>query len=640
MKIMRNLAAACCLALMAMNVPASAMELVEPPELASQVAAGTLPPIGTRLPDPPMVVDLGGADRSVGNYGGSIRMLMSRQKDIRYMVVYGYARLVGYNRDLELVPDIAESVEVEDQRIFTFRLRKGHRWSDGHPFTAEDFRYYWEDVANNPDLSKSGPPKVMIVDGQPPRFEILDERTIRYSWPSPNPYFLPALAGASPLFIYRPAHYLKQFHASYVDPQKMQEMVTEASARVWAGLHHEKDEQYRFDNIDLPTLQPWMGITRPPSERFVFRRNPFYHRVDAAGHQLPYIDEVVIAIADENLIPAKTGFGETDLQARYLRFDHYTFLKQSEKDKGYRVRLWPTALGAKVALYPNLTAADPVWQKLTRDVRFRRALSLGIDRQAINQVLYYGLARPSADTVLPESPLFDAEYATAWAAFDPDQANALLDELGLTRRGDGTRLLPDGRPMQIVIDTAGESTEESDVLELIKNSWAEIGIELFSKPSQREVFRNRVFSGAAIMSVWTGIENGLPTADMSPAELAPTDQTQLQWPKWGENFETMQSSGQAPDLPDAAELLRLNKAWRNAGDAETRRKVWHRMLKIRADQVYSIGTVNGVPQPIVVNEQLRNVPDAAVFSWEPGSLFGIYRPDTFWFDGDRRMGAQ
>ncbi len=614
--------------------------LVEPPALAPVVASGDLPPVEQRLPNPPRVADLDGKDRTIGKYGGSLRLLMARQKDIRLLVVYGYARLVGYNRDLELEPDILESVEVEDQRVFTLRLRENHRWSDGQPFTSEDFRYFWEDVANNEALSLFGPPRVMIVDGQSPRFEVLDERTIRYSWPTPNPYFLPALAGARPLFIYRPAHYLRRFHQRYADAQKLQAMIEEAGARNWAGLHHEMDEQYRFDNVDLPTLQPWVNTTRPPSERFIFHRNPYYHRIDSAGHQLPYIDEVVISIADANLIPAKTGFGESDLQAKYIRFDHYTFLKKGEKDKDFDVRLWPTASGAKVALYPNLTAADPVWREVLRDVRFRRALSLAIDRQAINQVLYFGLARPSADAILPESPLFEAEYQSTWAALDIDQANALLDDIGLARSDGGTRLLPDGRPLQIIADTAGESTEESDVLELVKSDWAQIGVELFTKPSQREVFRNRVFSGAAIMSVWSGLENGLPTADMSPAELAPTGQWQLQWSEWGEYFETAQASGLPPDMPVAKELLRLNKDWRFAKDSAQRRQVWREMLKLRADQVFSIGTVNGVPSPVVVNRQLRNVPEKAVFNWDPGAFFGIYRPDTFWFDGDRRTEAQ
>ncbi len=123
--------------------------------------------------------------------------------------------------DLEIVPDILERLDVEDGRVFTLHLRPGHKWSDGHPFTSEDFRYWFEDVAGNKELSMAGLPVVMMPHGEPPRFEVLDRETVRYTWERPNPLFLPALAGASPLFIYAPAHYLKQFHKKYADKEKL-----------------------------------------------------------------------------------------------------------------------------------------------------------------------------------------------------------------------------------------------------------------------------------------------------------------------------------------------------------------------------------------------------------------------------------
>jgi peptide/nickel transport system substrate-binding protein len=191
--------------------------------------------------------------------------------------------------------------------------------------------------------------------------------------------------------------------------------------------------------------------------------------------------------------------------------------------------------------------------------------------------------------------------------------------------------------MQIIIQTAGESTEESDVLELVKKYWKKVGVDLFTKPSQREVFRNRVYAGASVMSVWTGLENALVTAEMSPAELAPTMQTQLQWPKWGEHYETVEAAGQAPDMAIAQELLELNTAWRDAESPEARAAIWHRMLAIHADQVFSIGTVNGVPQPVVATKALRNVPEKGIYNWDPGAYFGIYKPDSFWFTEERRQ---
>ncbi len=390
---------------------------------------------------------------------------------------------------------------------------------------------------------------------------------------------------------------------------------------------------YNFDNPELPTLQPWMLTNAPPATRFMFARNPHFHRVDPEGQQLPYIDEVVLDVVADQLIPIKTGAGETDLQSRGLFFKHYTFLKESEERSKLATHLWPTATGAHLAIYPNLNAQDEVWRELFRDVRFRRALSLGIDRDEINQILYYGLGIGGNNTVLPRSPLYKPEYRDTWATFDPERANALLDEIGLTERSaDGLRLLPDGRPMELVVETAGEESEQSDILELVGEVWLNLGIKIHTRPSQREVFRNRIFSGETLMSIWYGLENGIPTAHMSPAEFAPTSQQQLQWPKWGQHHETKGQAGEAPDTPEAKELLELFEKWRQARSDEERRKIWDQILALYSDQVYSIALISGIMQPVAARTSLRNLPNEAVYNWEPGAQFGIYRPDTFWFD--------
>ena len=580
-------------------------------------------------PAEPSVVEITGGP---GEPGGELKSLVGGTRDTRLLVVYGYARLVGYDRDLELVPDIAKAVEVEDGRIFTFHLRDGHRWSDGAPFTTEDFRYWWQDVATNEQLSPVGPPRDLVVEDELPTVAILDELTVRYSWSKPNPFFLPALAGARPLFIYAPAHYLRQFHADYADPEELARLVAADRARDWAQLHGRRDDMYRFDNPDLPTLQPWVMQTRPPAVRFVAGRNPYYHRVDSVGQQLPYIDRVALEVVDERLIPVKTGAGETDLQARGLAFKDTTFLKQSEAHNDLKTKLWPTARGAHLALYPNLNAKDPVWRALFRDPRFRRALSLGINRDDINQTFYFGLGIGGNNSVLPASPLYEPEYRYAWTGFDPAAANRLLDEIGLDRRdGRGLRLLPDGRPMDLIVESAGESVEETDVMQLVIENWQQLGIRAYVKPLQRQVLRNRIFAGETLMAIWFGLENGIPSADMSPYEFAPTTQQQYQWPKWGQYYETSGQAGEPPDLLPAKLLLELYDAWRVSRTTEQRRAIWHSILEIYSEQVYSIGIIAGIPQPVVADEQLRNVPEEAIYNWEPGAQFGIYRPDTFWF---------
>jgi peptide/nickel transport system substrate-binding protein len=333
------------------------------------------------------------------------------------------------------------------------------------------------------------------------------------------------------------------------------------------------------------------------------------------------------------IIAAKTGGGESDLQARYLRFDNYAFLKKGAETHDYNVHLWPNGKGSQMTILPNLNVSDPVWRKVMQDVRVRRALSLGINRPEINEAIYFGLAQETANSVLPSSPLYKEEYALAWAEYDVDKANELLDSAGLDKRsGDGTRLLPDGREMVITVETAGESTEETDVLQLITEHWKELGISLFSKPTQRDILRRRITNGDTIMSVWQGLNRGLATADMNPEELAPVSPLQGVWPKWGQYYETKGVAGEPPSLPKVKKLSELYSAWRMAKSPEEQETIWHQMLSIFTDQVYTIGIVSGTLQPVVVNSRLHNVPKEGIYSFEPTAYFGHYLPDTFWFE--------
>lgn len=337
-------------------------------------------------------------------------------------------------------------------------------------------------------------------------------------------------------------------------------------------------------------------------------------------------------VVDKKIVPAKTGTGGSDLQARYLRFDNFTFLRKNGKRLDFNVNLWRIGKGAHMALYPNLNVKDPGWRALLRDVRFRRALSLAVHRREINRVMYFGQAIEGQNTVLPSSPLFDPAYQKAWADFDLDQANTLLDEMGLTNRNDrGIRKMPDGRPIEIVVETAGESTEESDVLQLVHDSWLRAGIKLHIKPSHRDVLRNRIYAGQTVMSLSSGLENGLATPESSPRELAPTRQRQYQWPQWGQFTETAGQAGASPDMPVAWKLLDLLGEWRNATTRRGRALVWRKMLSIYTDQVFTIGLIAGTLQPVVVSKRLRNVPEHGLYTWNPGAHFGIYEPDTFWF---------
>jgi len=620
-------------------LPAVAQPIVnESTFWAPEVSKGQMDPAVDRIPDVPLIVDLEAKGRQFGTQGGTLRTMVTRSKDVRQMVVYGYARLVGYDENYNLRPDILRDFEVEDGRIFTLRLRPGHRWSDGAPFTSEDFRYWWENVALNPELSPNGPPEVMRVGDSVGSMSFPDKYTVVVTFPSPNPKFLQSLAQAAPPFIFRPAHYLKQFHVDFNTPEAMAEMIDKKRVRGWAPLHNKMDNMYQFDNYELPTLQPWMPASTGRNSRRLFVRNPYYHRVDSRGTQLPYIDVVEMNIVGSGLVAAKSNAGESDLQARGLDFRDVSILKKGEADGGpYRTFLWSNGAASQIAIYPNLNFADPVWRKVMRDVRFRRALSLGIDRRMINRALYFGLGKEGGMTALSKSPFFDSANLTKWAIYDPDLANQMLDEMGLTgRTAAGIRLLPDGRPMEFVIETAGERQEVENALAIITDTWRDLGIKLIMRPLDRDILRNRVYSGVTMAAVWFGWDNGIPQPFTPPDYLAPTDQVFFAWPKWGQYYQTRGAAGEPVDIPAAQRLLDLNEAWRRTGKREERSRIWREMLAIHADQQFGIGVLSEAPQPVVVSDRLRNVPEYALWAWDPGAHFGVQRMDEFFFADDEQ----
>jgi len=615
--------------------------------LAGVAAASLLPrrAFAEDVPAPPaapFVADLAAHGRRLGKAGGTVRTLIAKARDVRYLSVYGYTRLVGYDAALDLRPDVLERVDVQGGR-FTFTLREGHRWSDGHPFTSEDFRYYWEDVANEKELSPEGPPAFFLVEGKPPQVEYPDPRTVRYTWDRPNPMFLPALAAPRDPLIYRPAHYLKPFHPRYVGKEAAEAAAKAQKLRSWAALHNRLDDNYELMNPDCPTLQAWVPRTRSPATRFAFERNRSYHRLDTAGTQLPYIDRIVMDVASSGLMVAKTNAGEADLMFRGLTMPDIPSLKEGEKVHRYRTNLWPVARGSEIALYPNLTTLDPAFRVLNRDIRFRHALSLAVDRRTLNNTLLFGLGTEGNDTVVADSPLFSPELRTLNATYDPAQAIRLLDEAGLDRRdGTGIRVMADGRPLEIVVESDGEAGEILDALTLIAEFWREVGIRLVAKPQERSNLRRRSLGGLTVMVAAQGLDLAVPTAIMPPTELSPAQPDHYSWPRWSLNVESHGRSGEACDLPEVQRLIDLDRQWRDTDDAGKQAAIWREMLMNHARNTWVIGTVAGALQPVVTADRLVNLPAKALYSWEPTAMIGVQRLDeVFWDDAaDQRAQAE
>ena len=341
-----------------------------------------------------------------------------------------------------------------------------------------------------------------------------------------------------------------------------------------------------------------------------------------------------MTIVGAGLVAATTNAGESDLQARGLSFPDVAILKKGEADGGnYRTYLWASGVASQIAIYPNLNFRDPVWREVMRDVRFRRALSLGIDRRMINRALYFGLASEGGMTALSTSPLFKEDDLLMWSKMDLDAANAMLDDMGLAERTPaGLRKLPDGRPMEFVIETAGERQEVENALAIVTDTWRDLGIKLIMRPLDRDILRNRVYAGVTMAAIWYGWDNGLPTAGTSPDYLAPTNQEFFAWPMWGQYHVTGGSAGEPPDIPAAKELMELADAWDHTSNRTERTRIWQRMLDIHAEEQFAIGILSEAPQPVVVSKRLRNVPERGIWAYDPGAHFGVHRMDEFYFD--------
>jgi peptide/nickel transport system substrate-binding protein len=240
---------------------------------------------------------------------------------------------------------------------------------------------------------------------------------------------------------------------------------------------------------------------------------------------------------------------------------------------------------------------------------------------------------------MPESLLSDDKNRTAWASYDPEHANKLLDEIGLDKRdGAGVRLMKDGRPLELLVEVDGEAADLIDALQITAEFWMDIGVKLLVKPQEASNLRQRSYSGRTLMVAAQGLDNALPTPVMPPSELAPMRQDNYAWPQWGQYVETRGKAGEAADTPDMKELMGLWEKWLRSSETTEKRSAWQDMLRMHAENQYVIGTVAGSIQPIVVSSHLRNVPRKAIFSWEPTAMLGAYRVDEFWFDDQPESG--
>lgn len=606
--------------------PAGGIEAREAPMLKALVDAGTLPPVEERLPSEPLVVTP--AER-LGEYGGTWRALELAAELHLWRIVGGYQPLIRWSPDASgLVPGTARAWETSaDGTTLTLHLRRGLKWSDGVERTSADFLYWWGVVEDG--RTRLAVPYWSRVGGTPMKVEAPDPHTVVFRFAGPNRFA--ALHLASTIDWQEeyntPAHYLKRFDPRF-EPRHADFTEWERKNRSWA-------------NPERPTLNAWkVESVEGAGRRVRLVRNPYFWMTDTAGRQLPYIDRVVVEVVnDSQLRVLRLLAGEVDAQFRGLDLlDHPLYL-QGRKRGGYRILKWESGAGARPAIVLNWDEADPVLRGVIRDPRFRRALSLGVDRETCNLVAWRGLGRPQQATIsrrawhfrTPEGAALHEEWARSWAQYDPARANALLDEMGLTRRdGAGFRLRPDGKRLSLLVDLSSlqQGRPTYDMAEIIAGNWKALGVEAMLKSWSPHVASIRENTG----------EFTVGTSEMAEMDLFafpdwvfPT-RDKYWHPKVGKWYRTGGKEGEPPSGP-TKELLDLYARVQAAPSLDEAHELARKAIRIHVDQgPFVIGTVGELPELVLLRENFRNVPEEprVLAPWAiaaPATSF----PESFFF---------
>ena len=624
-------------------------EFHQTPALDAPVKAGKLPPVGERVSDEPFVVQ---PVEAVGKYGGVLQVLS----------VYGSistARILAHDRDYKSIcPDLAKEWRFSDGgKTLTLTLRRGLRWSDGEPFTADDIMFWYEDILQNKDLFPEYP-RELVVAGELIKIEKLDNCTVRITAKAPIPLLELHLAhwrGQQSGF-YECKHHMKQFHPRYVGREEADKKAVAAGFTRWDELfryrQHSPENPSGEGGAKCPTMGPYV-FESFSTTRETLIRNPYYWKVDTDGKQLPYIDRVVIhkAMTGE-VAKLKLMSGEIDLDiGLILALEDAPALMEYQSRGGYRALVWKLLWGSVVRYAFNLTHDDPVKRKLFSDYRFRLALSLAIDRQEINDNIFFGKAVCSQATVIPDkkySSYFEDAFRTAGTEIDPvtgklepmkakAEADRLLDEIGLTKRDrEGCRLGPDGKELTLWLYHPGDWSGRLSIHELVREYWAEVGIRLKIKTIGRDAKYPTLKTGKFDVMYWhmDGVcDVRLPT--MPYAFVPMDDENRTIWgPKWSRWYVSQGRSGEEPP-EEVKKLFHLYQQMERAVTLEDRIKAGRGILRSQAENLWSIGTVSFPPTIVIAGKKLRNVPEEAPMAWDTFYIAPL-PPEAFWFDDAAR----
>jgi len=610
------------------------------------VGNGELAGVAARLPEEPLVV---APYDTVGQYGGVLTGLSKgTESGTSDLLSVRHVNLVRYSDDLQtVVPNVAKAWDWNDDFTeLTITLRKGHKWSDGEPFTAEDVAFWHNDVILNPDVYEKTPDR-WLFSGEPAKVEALDDVTVKFTFPAPAPGIMNRFAvdyGQA----FQPKHFLGQFmprHNEQAEELAKEAGFENAAAAVdfyyggsdWkdvpSPLLKDADKAKAIGRAVLPTLESHIVVDETAEGRKLVA-NPYFHMVDTAGNQLPYINEISETyVSDKEVQNLKIMNGDVVWKQQAVFLEDFPLLKENEDKGDYTVKFAP-GLGENVFYAFNQTHKDPVLREIFSDKRFNKAMSVAMDRAEINEIVYLGQGTPmQAFPAEPATVSFISEEMLARDTdHDPEAARALLAEMGLEDSdGDGTLERPDGKPLvvRLVYSTQGSPQK---MQELMRDYWSAVGVRVDLKEVTSDEYRASGNNNDLDVMTWKNDGVSAPAISQDPTVLVPPFGDYFN-PGNGFAWAAWKTSGGSEGLEppeDIKKLWPLAEAFlqQEMGSDESNR-IGREIAETQLSNYIKIGTVGDIVAPYVYRNDLQNVREQTAKAYDFYWTYP-YRPQQWW----------